>query len=230
MDHRTDSSLKEWQNRTHRGSAAPIGKGEFVLVWEECSDDLKDCLGSIVLPIGSLSIGLYRHCAWLFKVMVDTIDLPCRIARRCKYYHKDNAISCLVWFELGRGFLVDLMGNSGCLSKPDSLLNGPPSISISSPLRFPLFRLVKLAILFRSLAKQYFLDCQSLNIVFENASTGNVVNEEEVEASMFQKQLDMNMMLPNRNNQGSYSIMKDKPSQLPMPSKANQPTRHEKDL
>ncbi|GMH08381.1 hypothetical protein Nepgr_010221 [Nepenthes gracilis] len=223
MDHRTGSSMKEWQNRTrsvscsyvptedvvdqltelvcsHMGGIAPIGKGEFVLFWEECSDDLKDSLGSVVLPIGSLSVGLCKHRAWLFKVMDDTIDLPCRIARGCKYYHKDNAISCLVWFELGRGSLIDLIGNSGCLSEPDSLLNGPPSISIFSPLRFPLFRLVDLAIDFMSLTKQYFSDFQPLNIVFENASIGSVVNEEEVEVSVFQKRLDMNMMLPDRNN------------------------------
>ncbi|GMH15418.1 hypothetical protein Nepgr_017259 [Nepenthes gracilis] len=155
----------------HIECAAPIGKEEFVLVWEECSDDLKDCLGSVVLPIGSLSVGLYRHPAWLFKVMDVTIDLPCQIARGYQYYHKDSAISCRVWFEPGRGYIVDLIGNPG-----------------------------------------------------------SVVNEEEVEASVLQKQLDMNMLFPDRNNQGSCSIMKDEPSQLPMPSKANQPTRRDKDL
>lgn len=38
-----------------------------------CSDDLKDCLGSIVLPIGSLSVGLCRHRALLFKVCTSLV-------------------------------------------------------------------------------------------------------------------------------------------------------------
>lgn len=40
----------------------------MVSVWREGSDDLKDCLGSVVVPVGSLSIGLCRHRALLFKV------------------------------------------------------------------------------------------------------------------------------------------------------------------
>lgn len=36
--------------------------------WRECSDELKECLGSAVLPIGNLSVGLCRHRALLFKV------------------------------------------------------------------------------------------------------------------------------------------------------------------
>lgn len=40
----------------------------MVPLWKECSYELKDCLGSTVLPIGSLSVGLCRHRALLFKV------------------------------------------------------------------------------------------------------------------------------------------------------------------
>lgn len=69
--------------------------------------------------------------------------------------------------------MVDLVGKPGCLCEPDSMLNGPSSISISSPLRFPRFRSVEPAIDFRSLAKQYFSDCQSLNLVFDRPSTGD---------------------------------------------------------
>lgn len=41
---------------------------ELVPIWEEFSNGLKDCLGSVVLPVGSLSIGLCKHRALLFKV------------------------------------------------------------------------------------------------------------------------------------------------------------------
>lgn len=48
-------------------------------MWRESSDDLKDCLGSVVVPIGSLSVGLCRHRALLFKVRFQfniTYSLP----------------------------------------------------------------------------------------------------------------------------------------------------------
>lgn len=196
IDRRSDSSLKELLNRAHglscncitsddivdhlaklvcscMGGAASTGEEELVPIWEEFSDGLKDCLGSVVLPIGSLSIGLCRHRALLFKVLADMIDLPCRIAKGCKHCHRDDATSCLVRFGLDREYLVDLIGKPGCLCEPDSLLNGPSSISISSPLCFPRFRSVEPAIDFRSLAKQYFSDCQSLNLVFDGPTTGN---------------------------------------------------------
>lgn len=78
----------------------------------------------------------------------------------------------MVYFYYCREYLVDLIGKPGCLCEPDSVLNGPSSISISSPLRFPRLKPVEPTIDFRSLAKQYFLDNQSLNLVFDEASTG----------------------------------------------------------
>ena len=74
-----------------------------------------------------------------------------------------------------REYYVDLIGNPGNLCEPDSVLNGPSSISISSPLRFPRTKPVEPTIDFGSLAKQYFSDSQSLNLVFDEASSGNFV-------------------------------------------------------
>ncbi|KAH9674828.1 serine/threonine-protein kinase CTR1 [Citrus sinensis] len=153
------------------GGSATTGEDDFVPIWRECSDDIKDCLGSVVVPIGSLSIGLCRHRTLLFKVLADAIDLPCRIAKGCKYCKREDASSCLVRFGLDRECLVDLIGKPGHLCVPDSLLNGPSSISIASPLRFPRLRQAEPTIDFRLLAKQFFSDCQSLNLVFEEAST-----------------------------------------------------------
>lgn len=72
-----------------------------------------------------------------------------------------------------REYLIDLIGKPGHLCEPDSLLNGPSSISIASPLRFPRPKPAELTVDFRSLAKQYFLDCQSLNLVFDDPLAGN---------------------------------------------------------
>ncbi|GFY82708.1 protein kinase superfamily protein [Actinidia rufa] len=197
IDRRTDTSLKELQNMIHSVScscvtteevihqlakivcnrmgirgAASTGEDDFVPMWKECCDNLKECLRSIVLPIGSLSVGLCRHRALLFKVLADTIDLPCRVAKGCKYCMTDGAASCLVRFGPDREYLVDLIGKPGCLCAPDSLLNGPSSILISSPLCFPRFRQVEPLVDFRSLAKQFFSDFESLNIVFDDSSSG----------------------------------------------------------
>lgn len=48
-----------------------MGEDDFVPIWRECSDDIKDCLGSVVVPIGSLSVGLCRHRTLLFKVRLQ---------------------------------------------------------------------------------------------------------------------------------------------------------------
>ncbi|XXG73028.1 hypothetical protein AAC387_Pa07g2010 [Persea americana] len=152
------------------GGTASTEKSDLVLRWKECIEILKDRVGSIVLPMGSLAVGLCRHRALLFKVLADSIDLPCRVAKGCKYCCRQDASSCLVRFGFDREYLIDLIGNPGFLSEPDSVLNGPSSVSICSPLRLPIFASVETTDTFRSLAKQYFSDCQSLSIIFGDAS------------------------------------------------------------
>ncbi|NP_001234454.1 CTR1-like protein kinase [Solanum lycopersicum] len=232
IDRRTDPSLKELQNRihslsptcgttkevvdqlaqlvcSHMGGATSAGEDELVPLWKECSYELKDCLGSTVLPIGSLSVGLCRHRALLFKVLADAIGLPCRIAKGCKYCNRADASSCLVRFGPDREYLVDLIGSPGCLCEPDSSLNGPSSISISSPLRFPRFREVEPTTDFRSLAKQYFSDCQSLNLVFEESSAGAAVDGDA-------GQTDRNNI--ERNSAVTGPSNRDEVSRLPVPA------------
>lgn len=77
-----------------------------------------------------------------------------------------------LFFCFGREYLVDLIGNPDSLCEPDSSLNGPHSISIASPLRPPKFKSIETKENFRDLAKQYFLDCQLLNLMFNDVSAG----------------------------------------------------------
>ncbi|XP_022743313.1 serine/threonine-protein kinase CTR1-like isoform X2 [Durio zibethinus] len=245
VDRRSDPGLKELQNRVHNiscscrttkevvdrlaklvcgrmGGSSTTGEDDLVSYWRECSDDLKDCLGSVVVPIGSLSVGLCRHRALLFKVLADAIDLPCRIAKGCKYCKRDDAASCLVRFGLDREYLVDLIENPGYLCEPDSLLNGPSSITISSPLRFPRLKAAVTAIDFRSLAKQYFSDCESLNLVFDDAPAGTTTDEENPGFSLYPKKLGK--IGTDRNN-----LVEISSKQLPLPPNIARPTDHDRD-
>ncbi|CAN6452372.1 unnamed protein product [Victoria cruziana] len=145
---------------------------ELLIGWRNCCMTLRRRLRSIVLPVGSLAVGICRHRSLLFKVLADAIDLPCRIARGCKYCRRADASSCLVRFGTEREHLVDLIGEPGTLHEPDSLLNGPTSVSICSPLRLPKTKSICLTENFGSLAKQYFNDCRSLTSLFEDGSGG----------------------------------------------------------
>ncbi|KAK8563435.1 hypothetical protein V6N12_035581, partial [Hibiscus sabdariffa] len=251
VDRRSDPGLKELHNRVNNissscittkevvdqlaklvcirmGGSSTTGEDDFVSFWRQCSDDLKDCLGSVVLPIGSLSVGLCRHRALLFKVLADTIDLPCRIAKGCKYCKRDDASSCLVRFGLDREYLVDLIGNPGYICEPDSMLNGPSSISISSPLRFPRPEPAIAAIDFRSLAKQYFSDCESLNIVFDVPPAGaTTTDEENFGFSLYPNKLDK--IGTERNKLGQISSNMDGISLLPRPPNIARPTSNDRD-
>ncbi|XP_027768306.1 serine/threonine-protein kinase CTR1-like isoform X2 [Solanum pennellii] len=228
IDRQSDPRLKELQNRihsmyrscnttkevvdqlaklvcNHMGGAASVGEGDFIPIWKECSNDLKDCLGCFVFPIGSLSVGLCRHRTLLFKVLADIIDLPCRIARGCKYCKESDAFSCLVRFGLDREYLVDLIRDPGCLYEPNSLLNGPSSISIPSPLRLPRFGQVEPAMDFTSFAKQYFSDCLSLNLAFDDSSAVDGDAGQTDRSSM------------DKSSAVSSSSNRDEVSRLPLP-------------
>ncbi|KAL1541367.1 copper transport protein ctr1, variant 2 [Salvia divinorum] len=195
VDRRGDPSLRELQNQVHTissssittkevvdqlakivctrmGHAASNGEDDLIEIWKQHSDNLKDCLGSVVLPIGSVSVGLCKHRSLLFKVLADVIGLPCRIAKGCKFCNRDDGSSCLVRFELDREYLIDLIEKPGCLSEPDSMSNGPSTISISSPLRYPRSKKVEPTIDFRLLAKQYFLEYQTLNHIIDESLAG----------------------------------------------------------
>ncbi|KAF0911546.1 hypothetical protein E2562_011176 [Oryza meyeriana var. granulata] len=144
----------------------------FLPRWKECRDAIKSSTGSIVLHLGKLPIGFCKHRSLLFKMLADKVNVPCRVVKGCKYCKSDDATSCLVRFGLEREYLVDLIGDPGQLSDPDSFVNGPYSLSVPSPLRPPKFRSLEITSNFSSVAKQYFSDCHSLNLLFNEASTG----------------------------------------------------------
>ncbi|XP_041021381.1 serine/threonine-protein kinase CTR1-like isoform X2 [Juglans microcarpa x Juglans regia] len=160
VDRRGDSRLKELENKAqelycasedtlmlveklgklvaiYMGGDFPVEQGDLHMRWKLVSERLREFQKCIVLPIGSLSMGLCRHRAILFKKLADYIGLPCRIARGCKYCVADHRSSCLVKVEDGkkssREYVVDLVGQPGNVHGPDSSINGGLLSSMPSP-------------------------------------------------------------------------------------------------
>ncbi|MCO5591665.1 hypothetical protein L7F22_045656 [Adiantum nelumboides] len=119
------------------GGKAASEVGDLMPRWKASSKALKECLSCIVFPVGSISVGVCRHRALLFKALADSVNLPCRIARGCKYCGHDDGVSCLVLCGSQREFMVDLIAGPGELSCPESFLKSRPAPSILSPLRLP---------------------------------------------------------------------------------------------
>lgn len=119
------------------GGAFPVEHGDLYMQWRLHSQKLRHHQQCIVIPIGSLSMGLCRHRAILFKKLADCIGLPCRIARGCKYCTSEHPSSSLV--KIGddrqslREYVVDLVAEPGNVHNPDSSINGPVLTSIPSP-------------------------------------------------------------------------------------------------
>ncbi|KAI3948042.1 hypothetical protein MKX01_014641 [Papaver californicum] len=100
VDRQGDSRLQELEDKAQE---LHFATGNSLLLVEKLGKlvsiymgDYKRC---IVLPIGSLSVGLCRHRAILFKKLAEYIGLPCRIAQGCKYCAADHQSFCLVKIE-----------------------------------------------------------------------------------------------------------------------------------
>ncbi|KAA8528367.1 hypothetical protein F0562_035722 [Nyssa sinensis] len=160
VDRRGDARLKELENKAqelyfasestlvlveklgklvaiYMGGTFPVEQSDLHMHWKLVSKRLRDFQKCIVLPIGSLTMGLCRHRAILFKKLADYIGLPCRIARGCKYCVADHRSSCLVKIEddrkCSREYVVDLVGEPGNVHGPDSSINGGVLSSVPSP-------------------------------------------------------------------------------------------------
>uniref|UniRef100_A0A1D1Y4B0 non-specific serine/threonine protein kinase n=1 Tax=Anthurium amnicola TaxID=1678845 RepID=A0A1D1Y4B0_9ARAE len=119
------------------GGAFAMEKGDLYQQWKSCSKTQRRSRQCIVIVLGSLSMGLCRHRAILFKALADYIGLSCRIARSCKYCASAHPSSCLVKIEdakqLPREYVVDLVGEPGNVYDPDSSINSRLFSSLPSP-------------------------------------------------------------------------------------------------
>lgn len=102
----------------------PVGNPEItVKAWRSLDYGLKAALGSMVLPLGSLTIGLAHHRALLFKVLADDVDVPCRLVKGRQYTGSDDVAMNFVKLDDGREYIVDLMADPGTLIPADTVTN-----------------------------------------------------------------------------------------------------------
>lgn len=104
----------------------PVGDAEEMFRrWTVRSYELRTSLNSIVLPLGSLDVGISRHRALLFKVLADRINLPCRLVKGSYYTGTDEGAVNLIKIDHDCEFIIDLMGAPGALIPAELPSNHP---------------------------------------------------------------------------------------------------------
>ncbi|KAL5544998.1 hypothetical protein UlMin_008782 [Ulmus minor] len=115
----------------------PVGDPHNMLrEWQSLTHKLKATHGSMVLPLGSLKVGLARHRALLFKVLADSVSIPCRLVKGQQYTGSSDVAMNFVKMQDGREYIVDLMSDPGTLIPSDaagSHIDYDESFSFASP-------------------------------------------------------------------------------------------------
>uniref|UniRef100_A0A0E0K914 non-specific serine/threonine protein kinase n=1 Tax=Oryza punctata TaxID=4537 RepID=A0A0E0K914_ORYPU len=89
--------------------------------WLEKSTELRTSLHTSLLPIGCIKIGLSRHRALLFKILADSVGIPCKLVKGSNYTGNDDDAINIIKMDNEREFLVDLMAAPGTLIPSDVL-------------------------------------------------------------------------------------------------------------
>ncbi|XP_073299426.1 probable serine/threonine-protein kinase SIS8 isoform X1 [Primulina huaijiensis] len=103
----------------HMGGAVS-DPDKMLIAWRNISHGLKATHRSMVLPIGSLTIGLARHRALLFKVLADSLGIRCRLVKGLEFAGSADVAMSIVEID-GREYIVDLMADPGTLIPSDAL-------------------------------------------------------------------------------------------------------------
>ncbi|KAH6805028.1 protein tyrosine kinase family protein [Perilla frutescens var. frutescens] len=117
----TQSTVRKLATLVSDHMGGPVGDPDSMLVaWRSLSHSLKAKHGSMVFPIGSLTIGLARHRALLFKVLADCLGIPCRLVKGPQFTGSDDVAMNFVKSDGGREYIVDLMADPGTLIPSDA--------------------------------------------------------------------------------------------------------------
>ncbi|XP_074582288.1 putative serine/threonine-protein kinase SIS8 [Curcuma longa] len=101
--------------------------------YQNLRNNLMANIGSIVLPLGHLTVGLARHRALMFKVLADSLGISCRLVKGKQYTGSDDSALATVKLNDGRDYIVDLMSEPGTLIPSDGvgLINEPEEATIT---------------------------------------------------------------------------------------------------
>ncbi|KAF8723492.1 hypothetical protein HU200_021439 [Digitaria exilis] len=91
----------------------------MLLKYRDMSSALRANIRSAVIPLGQLKVGLARHRALLFKVLADSLAVPCRLVKGRQYTGSEDGALDIVKFSDGRECIVDLMIDPGTLISSD---------------------------------------------------------------------------------------------------------------
>ncbi|CAA0832422.1 protein tyrosine kinase family protein [Striga hermonthica] len=131
-NHVTHKMVQKLANLVSDHMGGPVGDPDSILIsWRNVSQTLKANVGSMVLPIGSLTIGLARHRALLFKVLADSLGIPCRLVKGQQFTGSNDVAMNFVKIDGAREYIVDLMADPGTLI-PSDVAEDSSSLSTSS--------------------------------------------------------------------------------------------------
>ncbi|GMG99274.1 hypothetical protein Nepgr_001114 [Nepenthes gracilis] len=89
------------------------------------SNELRNSLNTVILPLGCVDVGLSRHRSLLFKVLADRINLPCMLVKGSLYTGTDDGVVHWIKIDDGSEYIIGSTSASGTLipaEVPRSLL------------------------------------------------------------------------------------------------------------
>ncbi|KAF0929756.1 hypothetical protein E2562_024444 [Oryza meyeriana var. granulata] len=111
-----------------------IDATEMFTKWLDKSVEQRTSHQTSLLPIGRIDIGLSRHRALLFKILADSVGIPCKLVKGSHYTGvEDDAIN-IVKMDNEREFLVDVMAAPGTLIPADVFNSKGTPFNLTKPL------------------------------------------------------------------------------------------------
>ncbi|KAI3941875.1 hypothetical protein MKW98_009085 [Papaver atlanticum] len=108
--------LQKIANLVVDSMGGPVSDADEMLSrWVVRRNQLQSSHNTVVIPIGSLDLGLSRHRALLFKVLADRINLPCRLVKGSYYTGTDDGAVNMIKLDYDGEYIIDLMGAPGVL-------------------------------------------------------------------------------------------------------------------
>ncbi|KAL5224822.1 hypothetical protein ABZP36_011461 [Zizania latifolia] len=111
-----------------------IDATEMFTKWLDKSIEQRASHQTSLLPIGRIDIGLSRHRALLFKILADSVDIPCKLVKGSHYTGVDDDAINIVKMDNEREFLVDVMAAPGTLIPVDVFNSKGTPFNLNKPL------------------------------------------------------------------------------------------------